>query len=25
VGADGIVYTVDRGGAGLYILQFEGS
>jgi hypothetical protein len=24
VGADGVVYAVDRGGGGLYILQFEG-
>lgn len=25
VGADGVVYAVDRGGGGLYILQFEGA
>ena len=25
VAADGIVYAVDRGGGGLFILQFDGS
>jgi hypothetical protein len=25
VAADGIVYAVDRGGGGLYLLQFEGA
>jgi hypothetical protein len=25
VAADGIVYAVDRGGGGLYLLQFEGT
>jgi hypothetical protein len=24
VAADGLVYAVDRGGGGLYILQFDG-
>ena len=25
VAADGVVYAVDRGGGGLYLLQFEGT